>query len=340
VVLESVLRAEKLSAEENEQQRLELQLCRSDCFRDQNRFDEAETIIHKALRWREKHLGSNDAETHAAVYDLTKCLRARHLHADSATANGHASGRGNGHAGEQARVAYTEKLDTQGEAAASSDKVWQDGLAALCALESRSTAKVSRWAEQIVMLASVAQLHRSHAEAVFLFRIAQPEYKVRSESSDQKRAEWEQEGVTAEDVLLEHAELLNSLGESLLELRHYEGARTVFAAAHAHVVRAQGDGDASAASVEANQAKLYAETGEVEQGRSLFERAHSASQAARDESLAASDDVSKLVMNQALHARVLKLYAEFLQNQGSPAEAEAMRTEMKLLETTYGFVTQ
>ena len=42
--------------QESEQQRLELQLCRSDCFRDQKRFDEAGYILQPPCIWgKAKH---------------------------------------------------------------------------------------------------------------------------------------------------------------------------------------------------------------------------------------------------------------------------------------------
>uniref|UniRef100_A0A7S3F5K0 Uncharacterized protein n=1 Tax=Haptolina ericina TaxID=156174 RepID=A0A7S3F5K0_9EUKA len=142
---------------------------------------------------------------------------------------------------------------------------------------------------------------------------------------------------------MEYAELLNSCGESMLELRNYDAAREVFKIAHAQVVSAHGISDASVASVEANQAKLLSETGEMERARDLFERSHATSQSARDASLKANEELSKLVMNQALHARVLKLYAEFLRRQGgaeAEAEAAGMEKEVKELEGSYGFITQ
>ena len=43
---------------------------------------------------------------------------------------------------------------------------------------------------------------------------------------------------------------------------------------------------------------------------------------------------------QALHARVLKLYGEFLGAQGRASEAEEMTRETARLEATYGFSTQ
>ena len=66
------------------------------------------------------------------------------------------------------------------------------------------------------------------------------------------------------------------------------------------VVSAHGISDASVASVEANQAKLLSETGEMERARDLFERSHATSQSARDASLKANEELSKLVMNQVL----------------------------------------
>jgi hypothetical protein len=37
--------------------RVELQLARADCLRDQRRYEAAEELILKALRWRERSLG-------------------------------------------------------------------------------------------------------------------------------------------------------------------------------------------------------------------------------------------------------------------------------------------
>ena len=43
---------------------------------------------------------------------------------------------------------------------------------------------------------------------------------------------------------------------------------------------------------------------------------------------------------QALHARVLKLYGEFLGSQGRTNDAAEMAKETARLEATYGFSTQ
>lgn len=43
---------------------------------------------------------------------------------------------------------------------------------------------------------------------------------------------------------------------------------------------------------------------------------------------------------QALHARVLKLYGEYLRTQGRVTEADEMKRQMEALEVKYSFTTQ
>ncbi|KAL1528048.1 hypothetical protein AB1Y20_009415 [Prymnesium parvum] len=323
--LEAFLKADKsFTALEAESMRLELQLCRADCMRDQGRFDESEALTRRVLEWREKQLGYDAAGTLAAVYDISKCLRAKSLGGEPLPSER-----------EAAAACLGTRLDALSGAAAELDARWIGGLRRLCEDD-----PPFKWAEHVVMLGSVAQLHKSHAEAIYLFRLATPAYKERLAESEGSAGDATGDSASASDISLEVAELMNSLGESLLELRQHAPAARAFEEAHVQVVKAQGENDPSVASVEANQAKLYADQGESQKALALFQRAHAVTLAASEDSLATAADGSKLVMNQALHARVLKLYGDFLGTQGRDAEAAEMKRKMEQLEVKYGFTTQ
>ena len=159
--------------------------------------------------------------TLAAVYDVAKCLRAKHVFPVPT-----------GEAEEEARASFLERLDSAGGAAAELDTRWKDGLQRLCEGEAST-----KWAEHVVTLASVAQLHKGHVEAVFLFRLAEPAYHARHAESAAAMESGAAEDVAAQaaaiELALEMAELANSLGESLLELRHHGPAGEAFKLAHA-----------------------------------------------------------------------------------------------------------
>ena len=113
--------------------------------------------------WRVQHLGADDPTSLATIYDLSKCLRCRHLGpppldiaaASSSSANGLAAPAGAdaaGTAGEAsaseggvALARWIEKLNHQGNqggAAAGQNEIWQSGLKSLCELEAANPAKV------------------------------------------------------------------------------------------------------------------------------------------------------------------------------------------------------
>jgi hypothetical protein len=217
------------------------------------------------------------------------------------------------------------------------------GLQQLCTEGGEAAHK---WAEHVNMIASVAQLHKDWAEASLLFRLANPVLK-------QLHAE---EG-------LEYAELLNSEGECLLELKCHHLAAPLFDLAHTAVATAQGSDDASVASIEANQAAVLSASGQGQRAETLFaaalERIRTSAVALEEEEAAQqgqqqgqggearAEEQSNLFMVQVMQARVLKLYAaheEATAPHAAHAEAQArqehaktLRAEALRLETTYGF---
>lgn len=80
---------------------------------------------------------------------------------------------------------------------------------------------------------AASQLHKCHSEAVYLFRLAMPVYRERLSQEPEVSHE---SLPSPSDLALEMAELMNSLGESLLELKQHEQAEEAFAEAHAQVV--------------------------------------------------------------------------------------------------------
>jgi hypothetical protein len=137
------------------------------------------------------------------------------------------------------------------------------------------------------MLASVAQLHKNHTEATFLFRLVLDEYdraaptestpngaeasngcaNGHAPASSSSTAVGEGGGDGSDGVdgeakplgVVEKAELYNSLGESLLEVRHYAAAAPVFALARSTLEGAEDVEASSIASVEANEARMLSE---------------------------------------------------------------------------------
>ena len=165
--------------------------------RGQGRHAECEEIVTSALRWREERLGPDAAGTLGAVYDLAHHRRYRlfsaAIDADAnSVANGVANGvahseadcdaggeaEGRGEAGGEASALDGAKisrvrtaLDSASTAASDLDSRWLAGLHRLCEGEADPT---GRAAEHLAMLASSAQLHADHMEAVYLMRLALP----------------------------------------------------------------------------------------------------------------------------------------------------------------------
>ena len=327
---------------------MELQLCRADCLRDQQRYEESEALIVETLKWREKHLGPSDPATLAAVYDLSCCRRTRSL-AHASAAAGHAAAGPLGSADEpsDARGVRVAAIDALPGVAPDLDERWQGGLRGLVAGE-----PASRFAEHATMLASVAQLHKNHAEAAMLFRLVIDEYdKQERAAADATGSDAAAGGGAAAGGAgagaplgdVEKAELFNSLGESLIEARHYAAAAPVLADAK-RVLAASAEAEASSiASIEANEARLLSETGDAAGAAALFDKAREATTSATKAALqlaATSGDSSNLVMVHILHARVLSLYAAYCKEHGRQAEGEEMAATVKHLESTYGFSSQ
>ena len=167
--------------------------------RGQGRHAECEEIVTSSLRWREELLGPDAAGTLGAVYDLAHHRRYRHFSAAiDADANGVANGvlngvahseadcdaggeaDGRGEAGGEAGASALDgdkisrvrtALDSASTAASDLDSRWLAGLHRLCEGEADPT---GRAAEHLAMLASSAQLHADHMEAVYLMRLALP----------------------------------------------------------------------------------------------------------------------------------------------------------------------
>lgn len=156
--------------------KVDLQLARADCLRDQRRYDEAASLIQKAITWRERQLGGSDPATLASLYDLSSCLRTRYVAAAAAgeacegcdddeavvfntttidhgkmasaaiTANSKGGGvggadglpppRGDEGEGDAVRARRVAAIDAMQSVAPELDERWQNGLRALVAAES------------------------------------------------------------------------------------------------------------------------------------------------------------------------------------------------------------
>ena len=309
---------------------VDLQLARADCLRDQRRYAESEDLIVKALSWRERSLGPNEPTTLAAAYDLSCCRRTASIAAAAAAgasaddAGGQDAATGTATAQTNAsdappsgcdtepaasRTARLAAIDAQHMIASDLDSRWQSGLRTLVAKEASS-----RFAEHVTMLASVAQLHKNHAEAVFLFRVVVDEYShVQEGGKGEGEGEADAAQMPDESVGLgpvERAELFNSLGESLLEVRHYAAAAPIFKRAKETLEKADGVEDSSIASIEANEARMLSEIGQLDAAAALFDKAKAATTTATESALQSSiPDHSHLMMVNMLHARVLQLYS-------------------------------
>ena len=181
-------------------------------------------------------------------------------------------------------------IDSASSVASDLDERWQNGLRSLVAGEAST-----RFAEHLTMLASVAQLHKNHVEAAYLFRLVLDEYERldkekqaatpngtnghaangnghaangngshatnghHSENGEAEGEGGEEGAATGALGGVEKAELLNSLGESLLEVKHYSAAQPIFALARKALEEAPDVEDSSVASVEANEARLLSE---------------------------------------------------------------------------------
>jgi len=95
--------------------------------------------------------------------------------------------------------------------------------------------------------------------------------------------------------------------------------------------------------VEANEARLLSEIGEVERATQTFERAKAVTGKAADDALASGGDAgaepSQLIMVNVLHARVLQLYASHCTKHGREVEGRAMAQQVRELEVKYGFAS-
>ena len=110
---------------------------------------------------------------------------------------------------------------------------------------------------------------------------------------------------------VEMAELFNSLGETLLEAKHYGCAAPTLEVARLSLETADDIDASSIASVEANEARMLSELGEEAHASSLFERCkRTTSHAALEATIAAQapgGDANALIMVHILHARVLQV---------------------------------
>lgn len=76
------------------------------------------------------------------------------------------------------KTARLAAIDKQADAAADLDARWQQGLLRLVAGEG-----AGRWAEQLAILASVAQLHKNHEECIYLFGLIEEDADGREASA-------------------------------------------------------------------------------------------------------------------------------------------------------------
>jgi len=127
--------------------------------------------------------------------------------------------------------------------------------------------------------------------------------------------------------------VVNSLGESLLELGALDAAADAFERALAAVVAATSADDASAASIQANQARLFSFRGDIEAARDLFESCLSLVEHKVDDADNGGD-----FMLHVIHSRVLKLFGEFEQAHGDASRGAERLQQVKRLEAQYGFL--
>ena len=335
-------------AREAEAARMELQLCRADCLRDQQRYEESEALIVETLKWREKHLGPSDPATLAAVYDLSCCRRTRSL-AHASAAAGHAAAGPLGSADEpsDARGVRVAAIDALPGVAPDLDERWQGGLRGLVAGE-----PASRFAEHATMLASVAQLHKNHAEAAMLFRLVIDEYdKQERAAADATGSDAAAGGGAAAGGAgagaplgdVEKAELFNRSARASSRRATTRRPR-----------RCSPTRSASSRRPRRRRRRRLRRSRPTRRGssrrratppappRCLTRRARrrtSATKAAL-QLAATSGDSSTLVRVHILHARVLSLYAAYCKEHGRQAEGEEMAATVKHLESTYGFSSQ
>ena len=241
-------------------------------------------------------------------------------------------------------------VDAMTSVAPELDARWLGGLRTLVAADSPNC-----FSEHVTMLASVAQLHKNHVEAVHLFRLVVDEYArlgfllEKPPADDAATAN----GATADGGVplsaVETAELFNSLGESLLEVHHYDAAGPTLTRAKVTLEHAADIEASSIASVEANEARMLSELGDEEQATALFAKCKKTTGHAAFEALeahasasgggeaAAADAANALVMIHVLHARVLQLYAAHCAKYGRHAEAAQYAAAQRELEVKYGF---
>ena len=123
-------------------------------------------------------------------------------------------------------------------------------------------------------------------------------------------------------------------------MKHYSAAQPIFALARKALEEAPDVEDSSVASVEANEARLLSEQGEVEKAAEIFERARKATGSGASEALSLAQmggDTSNLVMVHVLHARVLQLYGQHCMKHGREKEGEEMAASVKAMEVQFGF---
>ena len=223
----------------------ELSLCIGDALRMQGKLTEARALAEAAVAEREARLGPDHPWTLGAVYDLAHLLRCQKLNETGVSP--FSTGEPSATAGSRnAEVARRVRAAMAMAAAATTelDERWMGGLRALCEGE-----PPIRWAEQVAQprpqhthsaprtlpfssyprptphgapqdeslptpspavrqvasLASTAQAHREDAEALLLMERALPTYEA-----------------TYGENSIDLAELLNTIGESQMELRLLE----------------------------------------------------------------------------------------------------------------------
>ena len=351
--------------------RLELQLCRGDCLRDQGRLAECAETMSTALSWREKQLGKEHPLTLGAVYDVSRVARAAQYaaalaasapaepaeataaaaapsaaDAEAAAAAEAATAAVAAAAGAMGAFAAAQQQQQQKEAAAAAEAALGSSRVA-AALEAMGGAAVEmdeRWLQGLKGLCTGEAEHKWAEHVNMLASVAQL-HKDYAEASFLFRLAHPTLRSLHGSEGLDYAELLNSEGECLVELGCYDAAAPAFDAAHDAVVATNGDDDPSVASIEANQANVLSNTGQHTRADELFARAmrlmgESVAKLDGQPLQPAQPEDTSLFMVQVMHARVLKLFADHEERVGGRAEhAAALYAEAKRLEETYGFLS-
>ncbi len=307
----------------------QLKLSLAETLRNLRKFDEAQRLAGSVLADRSARLGANEPLVLAAEYELARHKRAKVMGealADMApteeTVSSETPGGADG-------VCPSAPQTTEAARAASAlahaqvanhDECFMKALEQLLAAEDHG-----RVVEVLVSISETAKVMQDYLESVHLLELAASRMRAAQSTST-----------------LEHAEILNSLGESLIELGLLRRASTAFAEAKRAIVSSsKGKDVASIAYTQSNEAKLLHAAGDDAAAAALFEQACSSLAsmcATAPEAGLAQDGVDgPTIVTYMIHASILKAYGDFEVATGAEERGGARLQEAKQLSETWGF---